>query len=278
MNKKTPINTTEITTEYDDTRNSENFVRSFARGLEVIRSFSKERPVQTLAEIATYTGLARAGVRRLLFTLMSLGYVENEDRFFRLTPKVLELGFSYLTTVPFWEMAEPIVNKLVNEVKQGSSIASLDGGDIVYLLRVQQTQKIMTLNLSIGSRLAAPFTALGRVLLSTVEDKKLDEILQDFLENQDFSHRPKPEFNQLKDSILKVREQGWCLVNQELEVGLIAIAVPIFGKDKRVIAAMNIFGISENSDYEERLKNSLPALLSAAEEISKLSLTKQKCH
>lgn len=264
------------TAENDDTRNSENFVRSFARGLEVIRSFNKERPMQTLAEIATNVGLARAGVRRLLFTLMSLGYVEKEGRFFRLTPKILELGFSYLTTVPFWQMAEPIVNKLVREVEEGSSIATLDGGDIVYLLRVQ-TQKIMTLNLSIGSRLAAPFTALGKVLLSAVEDKKLDEILHDFLENQDFTNRPKPEFNQLKDSVLKVREQGWCIVNQELEVGLIAIAVPIFGKDKRIIAAMNIFRISENNS-EEKLKGYLPALLKAAEEISNLSFTKQKCH
>lgn len=275
MNQKTPIDIIENTVENDEARNSENFVRSFARGLEVIRSFNKQRPMQTLAEISSDIGLARAGVRRLLFTLISLGYVEKEGRFFRLTPKILELGFSYLTTVPFWEIAEPIVNKLVSEVKQGSSIATLDGEDIVYLLRVQ-TQKIMTLNLSIGSRLAAPFTALGRVLLSTVEDKELDKILQNFLETQDFTHRPKPEFKRLKESILNVREQGWCIVNQELEAGLIAIAVPIFGKDKRVIAAINIFSISENNN-EEKLKSYLPALLSAAEEISNRSFTKQNC-
>lgn len=275
MNKKTLADINETTIENDESRNSDNFVRSFSRGLEVIRSFNQERPLQTLAEIAANVNLARAGVRRLLFTLMSLGYVEKEERFFRLTPKILDLGFSYLATVPFLEMANPIVNRLVHNVGEGSSIATLDGDDIVYLLRVE-TQKIMTLNLSVGSRLAAPYTALGRVLLSAAEDTKLDEILLRFIEKQDARNHRKLEFNQLKASILKVREQGWCIVNQELDVGLIAIAVPIYGKDKRIIASINIFRISENNN-EDRLKSYLPVLLSTAEEISRLSSLKQKC-
>lgn len=276
MNKKALADINEeAATEHEEARDSDHFVRAFARGLDVIRSFNQERPVQTLAEIATNVNLARAGVRRLLFTLMSLGYVEKEGRFFRLTPKILDLGFSYLSTVPFLEMAEPIVNRLVRDVGEGSSIATLDGDDIVYLLRVQ-TQKIMTLNLSVGSRLAAPYTALGRVLLSTLEDRQLDDLLQRFIDNQDTKDRPKLEFNQLKASILKVREQGWCMVNQELDVGLIAIAVPIFGKNKRVIAAINIFRISENNN-EDTLKSYLPALLNTAEEISRFSSLKQRC-
>ncbi|WP_392561096.1 IclR family transcriptional regulator C-terminal domain-containing protein [Orbus sturtevantii] len=276
MNKKSPLDVDETAVENDESRNSENFVRSFARGLDVIRSFNKERSLQTLAEIATNVNLARAGVRRLLFTLMSLGYVEKEGRFFRLTPKILELGFSYLAGVPFLEMAEPIVTKLVRDVEEGSSIAALDGYNIVYLLRVQ-TQKIMSLNLSVGSRLPAPLTALGRVLLSALDDEQLDKTLLNFIEDQKNNNLSKFEFEQLKLSILKVREQGWSIVNQEMEVGLIALAVPIFGKDKRVIAAINIFRISEGN-HEERLKSYLPALLHAAEEISNLSSMKYKCY
>lgn len=261
--------------ETDESVSNENFVRSFARGLSVIQSFSEEHPEQTLADVATNTGLSRATVRRLLYTLMALGYVENDERFFRLTPKILQLGFSYLATVPFLKLAEPIVNRIVRDLQESSSIAMLDGGEIVYLLRVP-TQKILTINLSIGSRLAAPCTALGKVLLSDLNDELLDKILVNFLESENQNHLPKPEFIQLKESILKVREQGWCIVNQELEQGLSAIAVPIFGKGRRIIAAMNIFSISKSSTHAENLKNYLPVLLSAAEEISSYLVTKEK--
>lgn len=277
MKKGTASMVEYIDVEIAENINNDNYVRSFARGLSVIQSFSEEQPEQTLADVATNTGLSRATVRRLLYTLVALGYVENDERFFRLTPKILQLGFSYLATVPFLKLAEPIVNRLVRDLQESSSIAMLDGGEIVYLLRVP-TQKILTINLSIGSRLAAPCTALGKVLLSDLKEEALDKILVDFLEsdngNQDYL--PKLGFSHLKASIVKVREQGWCIVDQELEQGLSAIAVPIFGKNKRIIAAMNIFSISKGSNHTEVLKSYLPVLLSAAEEISSYLRTKEK--
>lgn len=151
----------------------DSYVQSFARGLAVIKAFSAERPAQSLTEVAEVAGLTRAGARRILLTLVYLGYVRVVGRQFRLTPKILDLGFAYLSSTPFWNAAESVVETLVEEVRQSSSIAVLDGADIVYVLRVP-TRKIMALNLSIGSRLPAVNTSMGRILLSSLTDTELD--------------------------------------------------------------------------------------------------------
>lgn len=247
--------------------NRENYVRSFARGLDVIRSFNSDHPEQTLAEVAMNTGQARAGVRRILLTLIHLGYVENDKRIFRLTPKVLELGFSYLSSIPFWKVAEPIIENLVHDVKESASISTLEGTDIVYIMRVP-TKKILTFNLTIGSRLPAPLTSMGRVLLSGLDDDVLDQTLIKFLDTQDSYSSKKPLFQHLRENILKAREQGWAMVNQELDFGLISIAAPIYGRDKRIIAAMNIFSMSDGKVSETLMLKMLPSLLEAAEKVS----------
>ena len=146
-------------------RPGDSYVQSFARGLEVIRSFSAQAPRQTLSEVAARSGLTRAGARRILLTLQALGYVENDGRDFRLTARILDLGFAYLSSMPIWNLAEPVVEALVETVKESSSAAVLDGTDIVYVMRVP-THKIMKNSLGIGSRLPAHCTSLGRMLLA----------------------------------------------------------------------------------------------------------------
>lgn len=154
----------------------DSYVQSFARGLAVIRAFDAEHPEQTLTEVASATGLTRAGARRILLTLQTLGYVEADGRLFRLTPKILDLGFAYLTSMPFWNLAEPVMEQLSARIHESCSAAVLDRTEIVYVLRVP-THKIMTINLSIGSRLPAYCTSMGRVLLSSLDAAALDDTL-----------------------------------------------------------------------------------------------------
>src|SRR5690554_6452781 len=154
----------------------DGYVQSFARGLAVIRSFSAHAPSQTMTEVAQRTGLTRAGARRILHTLHALGYVEIDGRQFRLTAKVLDLGFAYLSSLPFWSLAEPFIEDLVRDVQESSSAPVLNGKEIVYVLRVP-TQKIMSINLGIGSRLPAYCSSMGRVLLAGLDDSELEHQL-----------------------------------------------------------------------------------------------------
>jgi IclR family pca regulon transcriptional regulator len=146
-------------------RPGDAFVQSFARGLAVLRSFGADAPAQTLTSAAERSGLTRAGARRILLTLQQLGYVETEGRLFRLTPRVMELGFAYLSSQPVWHLAQPVMEELVQDIHESSSAAVLDGDDIVCVLRVP-AKKIMAISLGPGSRLPAYCTAMGRVLLA----------------------------------------------------------------------------------------------------------------
>src|SRR6185369_6085412 len=159
-------------------RPGDSYVQSFARGLAVIRSFSAQAPQQTLSEVAQRTGLTRAGARRILLTLEGLGYVTSEGRRFSLTPRILDLGFAYLSSLPLWNLAEPVMEALVEEVKESCSAAVLDAADIVYVLRVP-THKIMSINLGIGSRLPAYCTSMGRTLLAELDECALDALLRE---------------------------------------------------------------------------------------------------
>jgi IclR family pca regulon transcriptional regulator len=154
----------------------DSYVQSFARGLSVIRAFSAEAPQQTLTEVAKRCGLTRAGARRILLTLETLGYVKCEGRLFSLTPKILDLGFAYLSSQPLWHFAEPVMQNLAADLRESCSAAVLDGGDIVYVLRVP-ARKIMSINLGLGSRLPAWCTSMGRVLLAGLSAPELETYL-----------------------------------------------------------------------------------------------------
>lgn len=247
---------------------SDAYVQSFARGLQVIRSFSAAHPRQTLTEVATATGLTRAGARRILLTLQTLGYVESDGKWFRLTARILDLGFAYLSSMPLWNLAEPAVEALVELVKESSSLAVLDGADIVYVMRVP-THKIMKNSLGIGSRLPAFCSSMGRVLLAALPDDVVCERLQ-AAERPALTRYTLTEVDALMDRIRHVRRQGWCLVNQELEEGLISLAAPLRGPHGQVVAAINLSGQANRTSARAAQESWLPHLLAAADAVSGL--------
>ena len=251
-----------------DPKPSDSYVQSFARGLEVIRSFSAKAPEQTLSEVAAQTGLTRAGARRILLTLQTLGYVDTDGKFFRLSPRILDLGFAYLSSLPIWNLAEPVMEDLVQEVRESSSAAVLDDLDIVYVLRVP-THKIMRTSLGVGSRLPAPWTSMGRVLLAGLDDSVLQaRLAQQPLDR--FTAHTTTDASVLLEHIRTARMQGWCLVNQELEEGLISIAAPLTDRTGRTVAALNISGQANRTTPAMMQETLLPALLRAAQTISRM--------
>jgi IclR family pca regulon transcriptional regulator len=246
----------------------DTYVQSFARGLAVIRSFSAQAPAQSLSEVAVRTGLTRAGARRILLTLEGLGYVENQDRRFRLTPKILDLGFAYLSSLPLWNLAEPLMEALVADVKESCSAAVLDHTDVVYVLRVP-THKIMSINLGIGSRLPAYCTSLGRVLLAGLSAEELRRTLT-ARPLVAYTSRTHTDVDALVEIVGQVRSQGWCLVNEELEEGLVSLSAPIVDRGGRVIAALNISGQAARTPPPVMLEQFLPKLRATAQRISQL--------
>ncbi|AKJ27696.1 IclR family transcriptional regulator [Caldimonas brevitalea] len=244
----------------------DSYVQSFARGLSVVRSFSAAAPAQTITEVAQRAGLTRAGARRILHTMQHLGYVETEGRLFRLTPKILDLGFAYLSSLPLWNLAQPVMEDLVQDVKESCSAAVLDGPDIVYVLRVP-THKIMAINLGVGSRLPAYCTSMGRVLLAGLSPERLDACLaRSELKPRTSKTLTDPE--RLREAVAQVGQQGWALVAEELEEGLVSLAAPIRGRHGEVAAAINISGQSRHTPPDVMLERFLPKLLDAAARIS----------
>lgn len=252
----------------NDPRPGDGYVQSFARGLSVIRAFDAEHPAMTLSEVAEATGLTRAGARRILLTLVHLGYVNSDAKYFRLTPRILELGFAYISSLPIWNLAEPIMEDLVAEVHESVSASVLDGADIVYVLRIP-THKVMTISLAIGSRLPAFCTSMGRVLLAGLEEAELDRVLRQS-DLRARTSRTVINREELKKQIAEVRSQGWAMVNQELEEGLVSISAPIRDRTQRIIAAMNVSGQANRTPAQQMVKKFLPPLLQAAGRISDL--------
>lgn len=254
--------------ELPDLKPGDGYVQSFARGLAVIRAFSAAAPRQTLTEVAKHCGLSRAGARRILLTLEALGYVKLDGRLFALTPKTLDLGFAYLSSQPLWHLAEPAMQALTAELQESCSAAVLDGDDIVYVLRVP-ARKIMSINLGLGSRLPAWCTSMGRVLLGALPPHELEAHLSRLEISRNTAHTV-PDVGQLRERILQARKQGWCLINQELEDGLVSLAAPITDRSGQVIAALNIGAQVNRMPPEQLLERGLPKLLAAARSISGL--------
>jgi IclR family pca regulon transcriptional regulator len=251
-------------------RPGDGYVQSFARGLEVIRAFSTRRPAMTLSQVAEAAGLSRAGARRILLTLVSLGYVAADGRQFRLTPRILDLGFAYLSSTPLWSLAEPIMEDLVEKVHESCSASVLDGTDVVYVLRIP-THKIMAINLGVGSRLPAYCTSMGRVLLAGLDDAEVDAVLRKS-RLEAHTSRTVTSRAQLLERVREVRSRGWSLVNQELEEGLVSISAPIRDRTGRIIAAMNVSGQANRTPAAQMVKRFLPPLRAGADRISALLL------
>lgn len=246
---------------------SGDFIQSLERGLVVINTFSKERPAQTLSEVALLTGLTRATVRRVLLTLAELGYVHQNGRLFSLTPKVLDLGYSFLSSFHVLEFAQAPMERLVEEVNESSSMSVLDGSDIVYVARVPTT-RIMTISLALGSRLPAYPTSMGRVLLAGRPDSEIDDYIArtTFEPLTRYTTTDKDKFRAI---LLKTRAQGYAVVDQELEVGVRSLAAPIHNGRGEVMAAMNVSCHATRAGMTRLREEFLPRLLATAEEVSK---------
>ena len=244
---------------------NDQFVQSFARGLSVIRAFGPDAREMTLSEVADRTSLTRAAARRILLTLQQLGYVAATGRKFFLTPRILDLGYSYLSTTPLWDLAEPYMEELVSRVHESSSASVLDGTDIVYILRVP-TEKIMTISLSIGSRLPAYCTSMGRILLGGLSGEELDNILRKS-DLKAITPHTVIDPARLKQIIRDDCAKGWSLVNQELEEGLVSLSVPIQDRTGRIVAAMNVSGQATRTSADEMVRTILPQLTRAALQI-----------
>jgi IclR family transcriptional regulator, pca regulon regulatory protein len=242
------------------------FVASLARGLAVVRAFSRDAREMTLSEVAQKTGLTRAAARRFLLTLEALGYVAIDGRRFRLTPKVLDLGFSYLSSMDLWDVAMPYMEEVSATIHESCSASVLEGCDIVYVARVP-TKRIMSVALSIGARLPAIATSMGRVLLAQQDDESLARHLATCPIRRHTAHTV-TDAADLREILRTVRRQGWCLVDQELEEGLISIAVPLRNQRGRVLAAMNVSTHASRTAAAEVASGYLPVLQHAARRIA----------
>ena len=242
-----------------------DFVQSFARGLAVIRAFDAEHLELTLADVAKRVGIPAASTRRFLRTLETLGYVRTDGRLFTLTPRVLELGFSYLSALSLPETIQPHLEKLSLQVHESVSAAVLYDAEIVYVARVP-TRRIMSVGITIGTRFPAFATSMGRVLLAQMSDSEIDQLLQR-KPVEALTERTVTSRTEIFDEIHSVRAQGWALVDGELEIGLRSIAAPLRGRDGSVVAAVNISMSASSGSLETLTHTYLPLLLATARDI-----------
>jgi IclR family transcriptional regulator, pca regulon regulatory protein len=242
-----------------------DFIQSLERGLAVIRAFDAEHPKLSLSEVAVSTGLSRAAARRFLHTLVNLGYMRMDGGQFSLRPKILELGYAYLSSLSLPEVAMPHLEQLVEQVRESSSVSQLDGDDVVYIARVP-TRRIMTVAISVGTRFPAYATSMGRVLLADRPDEWLDGYLASVALIPLTSHTVASP-GALRAELATIREQGWALVDQELEEGLRSVAAPIRDGDDRVIAAINVSTHAGRRSVPEVISDLLEPLLRTARAI-----------
>ena len=243
----------------------EHFVQSLERGLAVIRAFGAEDPELTLSDVARRTGLTRAAARRFLLTLTDLGYVRTDGKQFALTPRVLDLGYAFLSSLTLPEVAEPHLERLAAELRESSSVSVLDGDEIVYVARVP-TSRIMRVSINVGTRFPAYATSMGRVLLAALPEPELTAYL-DRAVIEPLTARAIDNAEDLEQELARVREQGWALVDQELEEGLRSIAAPIHDAGGRTIAAANVSAHASRVSADDIRQTLLPPLLEAARRI-----------
>jgi IclR family pca regulon transcriptional regulator len=243
------------------------FVQGLERGLAVIRSFSAEAPTLTIAQVAERTDLTRAAARRYLMTLEALGYVLQDGDRFSLTPRLLDLGFTYLSTLDVTSVVQPFMERVTDALHESCSVSVLDDHDIVYIAR-RAAKRIMSINLAVGSRLPAHATSMGKVLLAHLPPNELERYLVS-VEREALTANTIVAERALRKVLGKVRENGWAVADEESELGVRSAAVPLVGRDGEVHAAINVSAHAARVSLEQLQTDYLPVLLEAARGISK---------
>ena len=247
--------------------NSPDFIEAIARGLDVIRAFGPGQPVMSLAGVAGASDLPRPTARRILLTLEQLGYARQVGAGgYELTPRVLDLGMSYVLSRGLWEVARPHMEALVSRTRESSSIAQLDGSDIVYVARVA-VPKIVTLAVTIGTRFPAMQTSLGKVLLAALPPAEAERVLAE-PSRSGITPRWQPDATERAAALREVRARGWALTDEQLAPGIRSVAVPLRDGDGRVIAALNVNSHAAETPLEVLTGKHLPLLLQTAGAIS----------
>jgi IclR family transcriptional regulator, pca regulon regulatory protein len=245
---------------------SPDFIEALARGLDVIRAFEPRQPAMSLAAVAAATGLARPTARRILLTLEQLGYVRAGERGFELTPRVLELGMSYVLSRSLWEVARPHMERLVARTHESSSIAQLDGSDIVYVARVA-VPKIIALAVTIGTKFPAMQTSLGKIMLAALPPGEAEQVLAE-PSRSGVTPRWQPSLAERTAELREVRARGWSLTDEQLALGIRSVAAPLRDGDGKVLAALNVTVHAAETPVEVLTGEYLPMLLQTAGSIS----------
>jgi IclR family transcriptional regulator, pca regulon regulatory protein len=240
---------------------SDRFVRAFSKGLDILCAFDPHTPM-TIADMAKASGLDRAGTRRILLTLQSLGYVRSDGKHFSLTPRVLKLGYRYLASLPFWHIAQPVMEELVAQVQETCSIGVLDGDDVTFILRVP-TRRFLSFDPSIGSQVPAYVHSIGRVLLARLPEDELQQYLARVKITPVTPHTIASKAA-LKRALQDDREKGWSFVSEQYEEGMCGIAVPILDGGGKPVAAINVSLNSDPQSYDVATVGILPKLRLAA--------------
>ena len=243
-----------------------DFVEALARGLDILVCFDARHPTMTLSEVAVAAGLARPTARRLLLTLAELGYVRVEDGAYALTPRVLGLGTAYTSSLGLWELARPHLEALVHQTGESSSMAQLDGSDIVYVARVA-VPKIIALRVDIGTRFPAERTSQGKVLLAALPESEVARVVAE-PSRSGLPPAPGRPLRDLQRELTRVRAQGWALADEELAPGVRSVAAPVRDGSGLVRAAMNVTVHAAETSTEHLLEVHLPRLLETASRIS----------
>ncbi|WP_025731706.1 IclR family transcriptional regulator domain-containing protein [Carnimonas nigrificans] len=237
-----------------------DYVTALACGLEVITAFDEHHQRMTLSEIAERTGLNRARARRFLLTLHSLGYVNKQARYFELAPKALSLGYSFLSSNNYLTAVQQTLTDITQTLGESSSLGVLDGGDVVYAARSASSQRLMGIHISVGTRLPAVATSMGRVLLGEMEDEALDALLSR-TPLEPLTPYTTLQRDELVKQIRMAHEQGYCILDQELELGLRSLAIPLRAANGRLIGAINVSTNAARVEMTTLLDTYLPVLI-----------------